>query len=261
MSNSKYGHDVSFTQLIETGFFEALDSLSAERNDWERTVYKTANDRLYDLLSRVYSVYQDSFLNSDDKTKQALKEQLQHKLKALEIRTQKSTTVLGLLVRYVFRSDRRRTFRYLKAIEAANSHGKTSADLADWLRECGGIDEATKRSTVDIAAEQKRAALDVEVQALVSELERSSTEPLARIAIDGYCSKDPSILISSPADDGSFSVVAVFEPITKEVLKFLVRQQAMKRLEDKASMAKMNQEAAAFIRRAPANDEQVNKAA
>jgi hypothetical protein len=256
--NSKAGN---VNSMSVGALFRQLDSLSAIRADWEGAAYKTANDGLYDLLSKVYQVYEEAFVNGDAKSKKALKEELKAKLASFQMRTLKGTSVLGMLVRYVFRCDRKRNSRYLKAIEAANSHGKTAAELGDWLRECGGIDEVARHSKVNAEAEERNAALQAEIASLREAMHGRAFNPLARIELQEFRSNAAAVLITTPGADGSFYVTAVVEPLTDAVLKTLLLQQAVKNLEDKESLATMNKEAESFIKRSLSNDERALRAA
>jgi hypothetical protein len=261
MSNVRNIQAVNVKSMSVSALFRQLDSLSEIRADWEGAAYKTANDGLYDLLSKVYQVYEEAFVNGDAKSKKALKEELKAKLASFQMRTLKGTSVLGMLVRYVFRCDRKRNSRYLKAIEAAKSHGKTAAELGDWLRECGGIDEVARHSKVNAEAEERKAALQAEFDSLIESMEQRASNPLACIDLQDIRSSDVAVLITTPGPNGSFSVTAVFEPLPPAVLKTLLRQQADKNLKDKDSMAKMNKEAAAFISRSPTKNEVALQAA
>jgi hypothetical protein len=261
MSNSRSPKFATFKSMNSTVFFRELDSLSEIRDGWEQTAYKTANDGLYDLLSKVYQVYEDAFINASPESKATLKTGLETKLKSLGQRIMSGTTVLGLLIRYVFKSDRKRNSRYLNAIQAAKSHGKSPSELAEWLRIHGGIDEVVKQTKVNDQAEQKKAALQAELNALDDAMCLCEIEPLARLELAGYKTKEPAVLITRPAGNGVFKVVAVVEPLTEGILKLLMRQQAAKNLQDKTSAAVLKKEAAAFIAGSPSNDQHALKAA
>jgi hypothetical protein len=261
MSKSEYGKTISFSTVLVAGFFQELDSLSDQRSTWEESVYKTANEELYALLAKVYGVYETSFVNGDDKMKKALKETLLAKLSSLGMRTLTGTTVLGMLVRYVFKSDRKRNSRYLKAIEAAKSHGKTPENLSAWLRECGGIDEVVKCKGTKAEAERKAAAMCAEIAAITQEMHGRKDAPLGRVDLGDIRCKKAAVLIAHPSPEGLFNVLEVIDPCTESVLKALLKLKAAKRLEDKGVAAALNKEAAAFIKKAPVNDEQLLKAA
>jgi len=121
--------------------FAELDYLCSEREGWEETEHRNSTTRLYRLLASVYSVYEQSFVNGKDDDRRTVRQQLVGKLNAAGITVRKSADTLGLLVRYVFKADRRRVMSYKYAILAAKSHGVDPGELEDWLGEEGGLDE------------------------------------------------------------------------------------------------------------------------
>jgi hypothetical protein len=167
--------------------------------------------------------------------------------------------VLSLLVRYVFKSERKRVFRYLRAIEAAKSHGKSPSQITEWLHESGGIDEVSKRIKV-MDRSKEHQALDAEAQTIRQLMKAYSSDPLALISISGNPAKENMVLLTYPAANGSLKVVAVIHA-SERLIDALIRQQAAKNLKDKITMASMSQEAQKFITRAHSNDGQMLKVA
>lgn len=85
-----------------------LDALSVKRDAWEQGVFKAANEALYALLAETLDVYNSKFLQGSKDDQRTLRQQLASRLKEMGIKTQKNSTALNMLVRFVFKSDRKR---------------------------------------------------------------------------------------------------------------------------------------------------------
>ena len=123
MSNSnkttKVAKAVSF-EAETTIVLERLNALSDERSMWEGNVYRTATEALYSLLSKTYAAYEDHFVGSKDEPRKAFRAALIQKLVNDGIRIQKTSTTLGILIRYVFKSDRKRVMRSAMSLKQQN---------------------------------------------------------------------------------------------------------------------------------------------
>jgi hypothetical protein len=261
MTNHPQAKTPSFTFLNPTSLIRELDALSSACGHWEQTAYKTANEGLYAILSHVYQAYEVGFLGRDGKAQVALRKALVEKMAVFNMRIVKGTSVLAMMLRYVFKSDRKRISRYVKAIIAANSHGVRSSQLADWLRESGGIDEVSKAITVDTVAAQKGAAVEAEMTLLLEWMEHRKSEPLATVALPGCASKDYTVLVSVADVQGNHCIVSVIDSLQVQQLSSLIRHQAEKNLADRVTTAALNREAEAFIKRSASDVVSEQKAA
>ncbi len=240
----------------------SLDALSIARDSWEKNEYKTATNSLYDLLSQTYSVYEQLFIDATDDDRKTLRNSLATKLKADGVKVQLNTTTLSLLIRYVFKSDRKRVMRYRYAIEAAKSHAVKSADLTAWLHAQGGIDAVAKLITPSeetIAKREKIAAATLDVSSMI---ESRKTAPLANVTIAGLTAKTRTVFIAEPSLNGTFNIVCVVEDIADGLYGGLVKAAAAQYSAKSDESLALQREADKFITtEVPANDSLLNKAA
>jgi hypothetical protein len=235
-----------------------LDDLSSARDTWEKTEYRTATESLYLLLSRTYAVYEDHFVNADDKDRVAMRKELSDKLSAQSIRVTKSSTTLSLLIRYVFKSDRQRVMRYRYAVEAAKSLSVKAVDLPAWLRENGGIDavsKAAKASPESIVAKNELETAKLTVRAQIDDRKH---QPLAYVQIPNFKSEKRCLLIAEPAIDGSFKIVEVVHEVSDAIYEQLIRTSARSKLKQKADLAETKREADMFSSKSPEQEQHVN---
>lgn len=223
-----------------------LNVLSDERADWESSVYRSATQALYSLLSKTYAAYEDHFVMTEDSLRKAFRAALIEKLLNDGIRTQKTSTTLGILIRYVFKSDRKRVMRYRYVIEAAKSRAIAAADLPQWLDSVGGIDGACKLITLSEETQAKRQRIAHEVCALTQEIEARRSVPLAQVTLSGIKPESRSVLIAEPNDQGGFDIICVVPHLSDTVYDGLVKSAAKQITIAKEESAMLKQEVVNF---------------
>lgn len=213
MSKTKTFIASAINEAFAATITQSLDALSIARDSWEKNEYKSATDGLYGLLSKTYSVYEHLFIEATDDDRKTLRNSLAAKLKADGVKVQLNTTTLSLLIRYVFKSDRKRVMRYRYAIEAAKSHAVNAAGLTAWLHAQGGIDAVAKLikpSQETLAKRQKLATATTDVNNLI---EHRKVNPLANVTIAGLTAKTRTVFIAEPSLNGTFNIVCVVEEV------------------------------------------------
>jgi hypothetical protein len=246
------------TQVYTSNAIQQLETLSGEREVWESTVYQTATEALYGLLAKVYGFYEDSFINRSAEERLALRQEVASKLTQSGVRVQSNSSVLGLLIRYVFKSDRKRVLCYQKAVEVAKKFSVKPTELPDWLRGNHGIDGVAKLTKENQAKVAKRQELEAAVTQINAVIEQRKGQPLASVTITGTCCQSISALITQPGPNGELRIVCVVEDIETGVYNSLVRSAARKWKAANQSMSLLNAEAEKFIQSA---DQQELKAA
>lgn len=120
-----------------------LDELSFQREQFEKNDLRGSNQKLYGILSTVYSIYTEI---SDDKngTKTTFDE-MKKILKERGVKVQSNSPALTVLIRYVFKSDRTRSYNYNRVIQSAIQKGVSPEGLEEYIEECGGIEECKKQ--------------------------------------------------------------------------------------------------------------------
>ncbi len=262
MSKTKTFIASAINEAFASTITMSLDALSIARDSWEKNEYKSATDGLYVLLSKTYSVYEQLFIDATDDDRKTLRNSLATKLKADGVKVQLNTTTLSLLIRYVFKSDRKRVMRYRYAIEAAKSHAVNSAGLTAWLHAQGGIDAVAKLIAVSdetAAKRQKIADATLNVNSLI---ETRKTTPLANVSIPNLTAKTRTVFIAEPSLNGTFNIVCVVEDIADGLYGGLVKTAAAQHSAKSDESLALQREAEKFITtEVPANDSLLNKAA
>lgn len=199
-----------------------LDALSVKRDEWEQGVFKAANEALYALLAETLDVYNSKFLQGSKDDQRTLRQQLVSRLKEMGIKTQKNSTALGMLVRFVFKSDRKRAHRYAYVLTAAVQENISSANFADYVRDAGGVEEVVRTMVVKEEARQKREAVEAAQVVAKGELEYNTLNPLAVVNMD--IEGDYAVLIAKPQPDGTTHIVSVLPSATDVVINALMQR-------------------------------------
>ena len=257
MSKAKVFTPSAINEAFASTMTMSLDALSIARDSWEKNEYKSATDSLYDLLSQTYSVYEQLFIDASDDDRKTLRNSLATKLKADGVKVQLNTTTLSLLIRYVFKSDRKRVMRYRYAIEAAKSHAINSAGLTAWLHATGGIDAVAKlikASDETIAKREKLANATIDINSLI---ERRKANPLANVTIAGLTAKTRTVFIAEPSLNGTFNIVCVVEDLADGLYGGLVKCAAAQHSASNDESLALQREAAKFVTAESASNDSI----
>ena len=247
----------SFTPSAENILFSnstvtALDGLRNKRITWEATDYKKANEGLYALLSDCLAVFNGKFVQASDSDRKTLRKDLEEKLKADGLRTQRNTTTLTMFVRFVFGNDRKRAHAYTYVIKAAISHDVAAANLAGYIAEQGGIEEIKRKMVVSEAALVKQADLAKAKTAVIANLEAAAVKPLATIKLANI-SGEYAILLAKPTVDGDVNVIGVLADVNEALYNALLKKLAQQKMTVDAENAALAKETNDLLD-VPAND-------
>lgn len=151
---------------------------------------------------------------------------------------QTNTTVLGLFVRYVFRTDRQRAYNYTSALQAAISAEVKPANLAQYFADQGGIEECKKqfvKSEKTIAKEDQIAtAMPLVTEYLQSESCIAEFD-VAPAYVAKTCGQEFTFLLAKADSNGHVQVVSAVPAFSsafakwakKELAVFLAEQQKL----------------------------------
>lgn len=238
MAEAKKVFVVSKENLAYAGaLVTQLDSLVAQRKQWEATDYKKANEGLYRLLASCLDVFNSKFVTASDDDKKTLRGELTNRLTADNVRVQRNTTTLTMFIRFVFGSDRKRAHGYNYVLKAAISHEVEAARLPSWIVEQGGIEEVRKRMIVSEEAKQRKANLASAQTQVKASIEQASVTPLAQVRIAGL-SGDYALLLAKPMPDGTASVVGFISDINEALYNScLVKMSRVKAADNAQTLA------------------------
>ena len=143
---------------------QKLDALSAKRDAWEQGIFKKANEELYSLLADALDLYyhseaiiQSVEVKAHGKSYTSkLRVELSKRLKELGVKVQNNSTTLTMLVRYVFKSDRKRAHGYSQVLGAAIQDNVQPGNLAIYITNAGGVEQIKRRMVLSEEALAKR---------------------------------------------------------------------------------------------------------
>lgn len=156
---SKSVKNKSFNQQI----VNQLDVMKVENENFETNVLSRSNKTLYSLLGQVYEVF-NSVVKKDKETSDHLKSILNKR----GVKVQKNTPFLTVLIRYVFNSDRSKSYNYNRVISSAIQKGISPKDLPSHINEMGGIEECKK----DFIPSQKTIEKQQRMSDLIGSIQR-----------------------------------------------------------------------------------------
>lgn len=206
----------------------SLNKLVQQREQFEQNEYARSNACLYEIHTGVYGNYVEARGNRGvlKATVKAMKAELE--LQGAKVQT--NTTVLGLFVRYVFRTDRQRAYNYTCALQAAIAADVKPANLAQYFTEQGGIEECKKqfvKSEKTIAKELQIAkAMPLVTEYLQSENCIAEFE-VAPAYVANTCQQDFTFLLAKADSNGHVKVLSAVPAFSKAFAKWAKQELAV----------------------------------
>ena len=210
---------------VEVKYLNRLNELSIKREGFERNTLKGSNRELYEILSSIYEIYNEM------KTKKSKVDEdfLKTGLKEMNIKFQRNSPLLTILIRYVFNSDRTRSYNYNRVISSAHQREISPGKLSEFIEEQGGIEECKKkfvRSNKSLEKEEKKNTEINNVLEYIDSFESLSTINLGntKLKIENDCKLIITVGRLS-SDQKSVELIKILDPINKplenKVLKLI----------------------------------------
>lgn len=142
-------------------FINRVDTIVEERKQWQATVFTDSNNALYDMLSKIYELYE--FTRGNPKLATEVANYLNKQCEAKQLKLTKKPTHMQLLVKYVFAEsavDSRRISAYVRVLTAAalSTEVTTAAHVPDFIRNAGGVEEVRAAQARNTTPPRVRAA-------------------------------------------------------------------------------------------------------
>ena len=215
----------SKTVVLNDSYINHLDQLSVIRDEFENKTLRSSNKELYKILSDVYSLFIE--IDSNKSKYDILK--LKITLKDRGFKIQNNTPLLTLLIRYVFNSDRTRSYNYNRVISSAHFEKIPPSNLPEFIESQGGIEECKKRfvrSNESLENEEKKNTEINNVLEYIDSFESLSTINLGntKLKIENDCKLIITVGRLS-SDQKSVELIKILDPINKplenKVLKLI----------------------------------------
>jgi len=160
-------------------FKDRFETICNHREQWEQTVFSTANKGLYEMLADLYKLYDE--MNSEDKATEMKRAWLVKEAKRREIMFKRNKpSLIELLVKVAFTStqkDSKRVSSYVRVLNViANTEGVYAADIPQWIEAQGGIEEIRQQTAKKTATRSERIEGGKEIVA--------AADTLASVTID-----------------------------------------------------------------------------
>lgn len=138
--------------------------LFSKREHYETETLARSNKELYGILAEVLALYYEAF---EDKSLADTLKLMKAALIERGMRVQNNTTALNVFVRFVFNSERKRTYNYVCTLMAALQANILPTQLAEFIEGKHGVEECKRSvSMKDETVKRKAAVADASVQVL-----------------------------------------------------------------------------------------------
>ncbi len=165
------------------------DELFTKRENFEAR----SNKELYGILSEVYALYKSAETNDclDDSVKQ-----MKVALTERGIKTQSNTPKMTVFVRYIFNTDRKRSYKYTQTLLAALQAEIAPNALTDFITNNNGVEEIKRKHSLTDKQQQKINVLNNAIPLAKAQLETMQSVQTVKF--------DDSVTLS---DDTDFAFV------------------------------------------------------
>jgi hypothetical protein len=189
------------------------NKLVKTREDWQTNEYARSNKRLYEILAEVLGMYEQVSGEENTDLRRETVKQMKAQLDSAGVRIQTNTLTLTLFVRYVFRTDRQRAMNYSRTLQAAITGGISADKLAEFIDNCGGVEQCKKQFTKSETVQAKEQAIENAMELVEDRLEEAEQNPLATFKVDASFvadthNKDFVMVLAKAEADGTVKVLA-----------------------------------------------------
>lgn len=214
-AQSVVSSDTSADATVEKGTQAttlAIENLVTERELWEQTAYRTSNEQLYLILQKCYALY--TAMNCGTTEAKALREGLKSYIdtKSLTKHFNKSTHTITKIVKCVFGAERRRVSAYSIVLRTALALGKSVAEVPDFIRDNGGVEQIRLAKSKTAMPVKQKAAIASQTVA-INNLGVVNSPALSKLMDAGMIDTN-SVFIGSWQADGSVVLRAVVQSDT-----------------------------------------------
>ena len=151
----------------DSSYLTQLNELSEIRESFEKNTLNGSNKELYQILSKIYQIFSDMKTNKSKFDIDFLK----YALKDMNIKFQKNSPLLTILIRFVFNSDRTRSYNYNRVISSAIQANVSPENLPKFIEEQGGIEECKKTFVRKSSSLEKEEKINTRIQDVLDNID------------------------------------------------------------------------------------------
>jgi hypothetical protein len=201
-----------------------MNSLSTQRNEWQ-VQYDRTNTALYALLAECLNIYNEIKGTTAEKEVIA---QIKEHLAQRKMQVKAGTSVINLIVRYVFNSDRRRISSYARVLSVAIKEAITVKEFSGWVNAFGGIEEVARVKGATLETQQKNFELENQITVVHEFLDLSLEDPLSivpRTALNDIAgSGEFTLLIGKTLGNGDTQVLSIVPDTTQAMIDMAIKK-------------------------------------
>ncbi|MBA5608279.1 hypothetical protein H3H36_23295 [Duganella sp. FT3S] len=193
-------------RYVDTMIF-TIEELSAKAEQWEAGAYASANEQLYQILSRCLQLWYD--LRRSGSLSRALADALNRIARSRQIEFTKTNSTQQKIIRIVFgdKASPQRRSSYAKVLTAADQNGIQYPDLPQFIRNAGGVEAIRLLNKKELTASEKahRAEAMLRQVTEMGVVKRSELKDFKDInSLGEYC-----VMIAKKNPEGIFAIKAV----------------------------------------------------
>lgn len=162
--------------------------LVKSRELFEKNEYARSNQRLYEILTDVFKLYQ--WAKKSPTVYKYTIEQMRDELKSEGNRVQGNTVAISLFVRYVFRTDRQRSYNYSRTLQTAIQAEIAPEQLTEFINKKGGVEECKKAYKKPDSLVEKANKVEQAMPLVIERLEDAAQNPIASLSVPPSFVKD-----------------------------------------------------------------------
>lgn len=215
--------------------------LVKSRELFEKNEYARSNQRLYEILTDVYKLYQ--WAKKSPTVYKHTIEQMRDELKSEGNRVQGNTVAISLFVRYVFRTDRQRSYNYSRTLQAAIQAEIAPEQLTEFINKKGGVEECKKAYKKPDSLVAKAKKVEEAMPTVIERLEDAAQNPIAKLKVpptfvkDIY-QKEMIFLVAKTDKSGNVAVMSAVPGFTKGMSKWAKEKLAVFLFDQQAEQQK-----------------------
>ena len=164
-------------------FLTQGECLAIKHENYVTHYVTRANGELYLLLAEIMELAECIFATKN--VTQIVKEMRKELKYTHNIKTQRNSSELSIIVRFVTRTSRKNALIYSQVLAKAISLNVTSAELAEYIEDNGGINKIREKSSVSLTSDQSKKLASIHTYYANKLLEaRAKESPYATFEID-----------------------------------------------------------------------------
>lgn len=197
-------------QAANTNPLSFIEQLIVEQEVWSDGAFKTSNDMLYALLAKCYAKYEE--MCADNAVGKKLRGELDDYIKLYNVGVNKKSHTLIKIVKCVFGANKRRVSAYSIVLRTALHNKVKSAELADFVRNNGGVEEIRLAKNGNVLSAKQKAEVAKSAVATAALAEFTSEEIAQQL--DAANIGEQIVFVATQLANGKFVVNAVSNSTT-----------------------------------------------